>query len=199
MPLSLFLPLTLFAFVGSATPGPNNLLLLTSGLNFGLSRTMPLLLGISLGFTLMVALVGFGLGPVFARFPVLYVILKYAGAAYLLWLARKIAGSGPLNDGAAAGNPMSFLQGAAFQWVNPKAWMMAVTACATYTLADTYALTMGVVTLVFLIVTVPATTLWAAFGTAMRGWLSDPKRLKVFNFVMAALLVASLIPVFVWE
>ena len=199
MTFNLFLPLFMFAFVGSATPGPNNLLLLTSGLNFGLPRTVPLLLGISLGFTLMVGLVGFGLGPVFARFPVLYVILKYLGAAYLLWLAWKIAVSGPLKDDVTEDRPMTFLQGAAFQWVNPKAWMMAVTACSTYTSADAYTLTMTIVTLVFLVVTVPTTALWAGFGTAMRGWLSDPKRLKVFNFVMAALLVASLIPVFVWE
>ena len=199
MTFNLFLPLFMFAFVGSATPGPNNLLLLTSGLNFGLPRTVPLLLGISLGFTLMVGLVGFGLGPVFARFPVLYVILKYLGAAYLLWLAWKIAVSGPLKDDVTEDRPMTFLQGSAFQWVNPKAWMMAVTACSTYTSADAYTLTMTIVTLVFLVGTVPTTALLAGFGTAMRGWLSDPKRLKVFNFVMAALLVASLIPVFVWE
>ena len=131
--LSLLGPLALFALVSSITPGPNNVMLATSGLNFGFRRTIPHLLGVSIGFTLMVFLVGVGLGSVFQQVPALYTVLKYAGAAYLLYLAWKIANAGEMKDGVSRARPMTFLQAAAFQWVNPKAWVMAVGIIATYT------------------------------------------------------------------
>ena len=119
--LSLLGPLAMFALVSSITPGPNNVMLAASGLNFGFRRSMPHLLGVNLGFTLMIFLVGVGLGSVFQQVPQLYTVLKYVGAAYLLYLAWKIANSGGMEDGAVSGKPMTFLQAAAFQWVNPKA------------------------------------------------------------------------------
>ena len=190
--------LILFSFVSSITPGPNNLMLLASGVNFGWRRTLPHMLGVGLGFTFMVTLVGLGLGQVFVRVPVLYAVLKYAGAAYLLWLAWKIARSGPMGgeEGAAAGTPMTFLQACAFQWVNPKAWIMAVTAVATYVMVADATVIALLVAAVFGIVNLPCIAVWVLFGVGMRRILSDPSRVRLFNWLMAALLVASLWPVF---
>ena len=194
--LALLPALALFTFVSSITPGPNNLMLMTSGLNFGFGRTLPHLLGVALGFTLMVALVGLGLAEIFARVPVLLVALKWLGAAYLVYLAIKIARSGPLKTGVAGARPITFLQAAAFQWVNPKAWIMAVTACATYTLPERYTISVLLIAAVFGIVTLPCVSIWVGFGSGLRRTLSDPVKLKLFNYTMAALLVASLYPIF---
>lgn len=189
--------LVLFAFVSSITPGPNNLMLLTSGVNFGVRRTMPHMLGVALGFTFMVVLIGLGLGQVFIRFPALYTALKLVGAAYLLWLAWKIANSGPMSSeiDAAPGKPMTFLQACAFQWVNPKAWMMGVTAVAAYSLLAEPFLNALAVASVFGIINLPSVYVWVLFGAGMRQLLGDPGRVRLFNWAMAALLVVSLWPV----
>lgn len=185
----------LFAFVSSITPGPNNTMLLASGVNFGFNRTIPHMLGISCGFTLMVLAVGLGLGAVFKAYPLLYTVLRYAGAAYLLYLAYKIATSGPAsNNDEGRGKPMSYLNAAAFQWVNPKAWVMAVGAITTYTPINGYFTNVAVIALVFGIVNLPSVSLWAGFGSLLRNVLRDPLWLRVFNGVMAALLVLSLYP-----
>jgi threonine/homoserine/homoserine lactone efflux protein len=194
--LALLPALVLFSFVSSITPGPNNLMLMTSGLNFGFRRTLPHFLGVGLGFTFMVLLVGIGLSQVFARVPVLLVALKWVGAAYMVYLAIKIARSGPLKSGGAGEKPITFLQAAAFQWVNPKAWIMAVTACATYTDPDRYSLSVLLVAAVFGMVNIPCIAVWVGFGAGLRKALSDPKTLKIFNVSMAMLLIASLYPVF---
>lgn len=194
--LSLLPALLLFAVVGSGTPGPNNLMLLASGLNFGVRRTMPHFWGVDLGFALMIVLVGFGLGEIFALMPSLLVVLKWLGAAYLLYLAWKIARSGPLRSGEARGRPLTFLQAVAFQWVNPKAWLLAVTACATYTAPDHYTTSVLLVAVVFAVVTVPCMGMWVGFGAIMQRWLAHPRNRTIFNWTMAALLVASLYPVF---
>ncbi len=194
--LALLPALALFSFVSSITPGPNNLMLMTSGLNFGFGRTLPHMLGVALGFTLMVALVGLGLSEIFARAPVLLVGLKWVGAAYLVWLAVKIARSGPLETGVAGARPITFLQAAAFQWVNPKAWIMAVTACATYTLPESLTLSVFIIAAVFGATTLPCVSVWVGFGSGLRRALSDPGKLRLFNYTMAALLIASLYPLF---
>lgn len=186
--------LTLFTFVSSITPGPNNLMLMTSGLNFGFGRTVPHLLGVAIGFPLMVGLVGLGLAQVFVRAPAMLVALKWVGAAYLIHLAVKIARSGAPEPGAAGGVPLTFLQAAAFQWVNPKAWIMAVTACATYTLPDRYGACVLAIAVVSGVVTLPSVSVWVGFGAGLRRWLADPTRLRLFNYTMAALLVVSLYP-----
>ena len=134
----LLLPLISFAFVSSITPGPNNLMLLASGVHFGFVRTLPHMLGIGIGFTLMTFLVGLGLGEIFKLVPALYTGLKYLGAAYMLYLAWKIANSSPIRESETVGRPMTFLQAALFQWVNPKAWVMAVYAIVTYTAPTQY-------------------------------------------------------------
>ena len=154
--LSLLGPLALFALVSSITPGPNNVMLATSGLNFGFRRTIPHLLGVSIGFTLMVFLVGVGLGSVFQQVPALYTVLKHAGAAYLLYLAWKIANAGEMKDGVSRARPMTFLQAAAFQWVNPKAWVMAVGIIATYTPQASFFANLVIATVVCGLVNLPS-------------------------------------------
>lgn len=188
--------LVIFCFVSSITPGPNNLMLMTSGVNFGVRRTVPHMVGIALGFTVMVALVGLGLAGVFTRYPSLLVGMKWVGAAYMVYLAVKLARAAPLTAGGALGDPMTFLQAAAFQWVNPKAWIMALTGVATYADQGDYTRSVLLVALVFGIVTLPCIACWALFGTALRHALQRPLVLRAFNWTMGALLIASLYPVF---
>ena len=194
MPAALFWALVAFAFVTSVTPGPNNMMLMASGVNFGLRRTVPHALGVALGFTLMVALVGLGLAGIFARVPSLLVWMKWVGAAYMVVLAWKLAHAEPMREGAAVGRPMTFLQAAAFQWVNPKAWVMALTAAATYTLPERYAATVLIVALVFGAINLPSVWCWVMFGSTVRRALGSPRTLRIFNWTMAALLVASIVP-----
>ncbi|MCF5165884.1 LysE family translocator [Pseudomonas congelans] len=194
----LLLAFTLFAFVTSITPGPNNMMLLASGVNFGFSRTLPHILGISVGFFVLVLAVGFGLGSVFKAWPVLYTILRYVGAAYLLYLAWKIATSGPASDNVdSQGKPLSFMSAALFQWVNPKAWIMAIGAISTYTPMQGYFYNVVVISAVFALINLPSVGVWAGFGSLLRNVLRDPLGLRIFNGVMAALLVASLYPLFI--
>jgi threonine/homoserine/homoserine lactone efflux protein len=190
-----FLALLVYAFVSSITPGPNNFMLLASGVNFGFVRTIPHMFGIAVGFVSLLLGVGFGLGAVLSTFPALHLALKIAGAAYLLYLAWKIAMSRTL--GTARENraqPMTFGQAAAFQWVNPKAWVMAVTAMAIYTNANAPFLSVFLIALVFGMVNFPSVSCWAGFGVALRGFLSDPVRLKWFNIAMGLMLAATLWP-----
>ena len=195
MSADVFLALLAFAFVSSITPGPNNIMLLSSGVNFGFRRSLPHMLGIGAGFVALLLAVGFGLGAVLTAYPQLHLALKIAGGAYLLYLAWRIAMSRSMSAGQGeAARPMTFLEATAFQWVNPKAWVMAVTAMAIYTSPEAPFLTVVLVAAAFGIVNLPCVSSWAAFGTALRGFLSDPARLKWFNIAMALLLVASLWP-----
>ncbi len=194
MQLDTLLALFLFAFTTSITPGPNNMMLFASGVNFGFVRTIPHMLGIGIGFFVLLIAVGLGLGALLHSVPLLYTALKFAGGAYLVWIAWKIGTSRSLGEGKANAVPMTFLQAAAFQWVNPKAWVMAVSAMATYTSSDSYLMSVLVVGLVFALVNVPSVSTWAGFGSALRQWLLEPARLKWFNITMAVLLVVSLWP-----
>ena len=188
------LALFLFAFTTSITPGPNNMMLFASGVNFGFVRTIPHMLGIGAGFFLLLIAVGFGLGALLHSVPAVYTALKFAGGAYLVWIAWKIGTSRSLSEGKASAQPMTFIGAAAFQWVNPKAWVMAVSAMATYTSSESYLFSVLVVGVVFALVNVPSVSTWAGFGSALRQWLSEPSRLKWFNITMAVLLVVSLWP-----
>ncbi len=194
MPLDTFLALLLFAFTTSITPGPNNMMLFASGVNFGFRRTIPHMFGIGAGFLSLLLGVGLGLGALLHMMPAVYTALKFAGGAYLVWIAWKIGTSRSLGEGTSGVKPMSFLGAAAFQWVNPKAWVMAVTAMATYTNPKLYMISVLLVGLAFAAVNVPSVSTWAGFGSALREWLSDPVRLKWFNITMALLLVLSLWP-----
>ena len=198
MTYELFLALLGFAFVTSVTPGPNNMMLLASGVNFGLRRTVPHMLGISVGHSVMVFLVGLGVAGVFLAHPFALIGLKVAAVVYMLWLAWKIARSGAPGEGKAAGRPMTFLQAGAFQWVNPKAWAMALGAVAAYVPEPSVG-AYAAVAVVFAGVNLPSVAIWAAAGQGLRRWLDRPGRLRVFNWGMAGVLVASLIPVVVME
>jgi threonine/homoserine/homoserine lactone efflux protein len=194
MTLDLMLAFLTYAFVTSITPGPNNTMVLASGVNHGFGRTIPHVLGISSGFAVMVLAVGFGIGRLFAAAPWLYEALRWIGAAYLLWLAWKIATAHAMDQKTTASRPMSFWQAAAFQWVNPKAWIMAIGAIATYTPANGGLGTIVVVAALFALVNAPSVAVWAAFGTTLRRWLTDARYVRIFNITMAALLVLSLQP-----
>lgn len=193
MTLSTLLALSAFALVSSITPGPNNLMLMASGANFGLRRTVPHALGVGVGFTVMIALVGIGLMRLFDMWPVLNTALKVVSVAYLLWLAWKMANAAAPENGAAANaRPMTFLQAVLFQWVNPKAWTMALSAIALYA-PDRSLIAVLLIALVFGIVNLPSVSLWAVMGQGLQGWLSNAARLRAFNWTMAGLLVASLV------
>ncbi len=183
-----------FAFVTSVTPGPNNMMLLASGVNFGFRRSVPHMLGISLGHALMVFLVGMGLAGVFEAVPMLHSVLKVVSVAYMLWLAWKIAHSAAPEGRVAGGRPFGFWQAAAFQWVNPKAWAMALGAVTVYA-PDRAAGTMALVALVFCAVNLPSVSVWTLVGQGLRRWLTVPSRLRAFNWTMAGVLVLSLWPV----
>ena len=194
MTYDLLIALLGFGIVTSVTPGPNNMMLLASGVNFGLRRTVPHMLGISLGHALMVFLVGLGIAGMFRAWPPALTLLKTGSVAYMLWLAWKIANSGAPGEGKARAEPLSFLQAAAFQWVNPKAWAMALGAVTAY-VATPSAAAYLLVAVIFMVVNFPSVMIWAAAGQGLRRWLEGPARLRAFNWTMAVLLVASLWPV----
>jgi threonine/homoserine/homoserine lactone efflux protein len=186
--------LIIFAFVSSITPGPNNLMLMNSGANFGFKKTMPHLLGVGIGFTLMIALVGLGVIKLFDAFPLSYEILKVLSIIYLLYLAFKIASStGNFEQKSSIAKPFSFIQAALFQWVNPKAWTMALTSISIY--APTKSLSaVLLVAIVFGIVNLPCISAWIVVGQKIQILLTDQKRLRAFNISMAKLLILSLYP-----
>jgi threonine/homoserine/homoserine lactone efflux protein len=186
--------LALYALVTSVTPGPNNLMLLASGVNFGFRQTIPHMLGIALGFTAMVALVGFGLGAVLTLFPIVFNVLRVLALVYMVWLSWKLASSGSLGSGDAKARPMTFIEAALFQWINPKAWAMALTATTLYTVPDMYYLSVILVAGTFGVINLPSVSCWAGFGVALRGFLSVPARLRIFNVGMAVLLLLSTLP-----
>ena len=168
-------------------------MLMASGANFGIKRTLPHWLGIGIGFTAMIVLVGLGLIQVFDAFPITYTILKVLSVGYLLYLAWKIANAAPPAEADETGKPFSFLQACAFQWVNPKAWAMALTAISVYT--PTQGVSAILLTaLIFGVINLPACSSWMFIGQQMRRFLTNPKRLRAFNILMAVLLVASLYP-----
>lgn len=186
--------LALFAFVTSVTPGPNNLMLMASGANFGFRRSIPHMLGVALGFVVMAFVVGVGLAGLFATHPGFVTALEIASVIYMLWLAWKIAHAAAPAERAAGGRPITFLQAAAFQWVNPKAWAMALTAVTVYAPERTV-LAVALVALIFGVVNLPSVSVWTVLGREVRRFLTTGRRLVAFNWTMAVLLVASLVPV----
>jgi len=186
--------LSVFALVSSITPGPNNLMLMASGANYGFRPTIPHMLGIGLGFMFMLFLVGIGLIGVFDAIPYSYETLKLVSILYLCWLAWRVANAAPPDEETKTGKPFTFLQAAAFQWVNPKAWTMALTAMTLYA-PDRSLWAILVVTTVFGLINLPSVSLWTLVGQKMQILLTSSIRLRIFNITMAVLLVGSLIPV----
>ena len=193
----LLIAFVVFAAVMFFTPGPNNVMLLSSGLTHGFRRTLPHMAGITFGFAFMVAAVGLGLGTVFIAYPVLQTILKYAGAAYLIYLAAAIAisGAAPSGQGNRRG-PMTFWGAAVFQWINAKGWVMVIGTITAYAAIASFPWNILIQTAISLVMGTLSTVAWALFGTSLRPLLSSPMAVRAFNIVMAVLLLASLFPVF---
>ncbi len=194
----LYFALVLFAFSAAITPGPNNVMLMSSGLNYGVRKSLPHLFGICLGFPVMVLLIGVGLGSLFERFPMIHTVIQVLGIVYLLYLAWVIAMTKTHDISSSNAKPLNFWQAALFQWVNPKAWIMATGAIATYTTLSTNIFQqIGIIALIFLITAFPSAATWLFFGANLKRFLQNPKHQKIFNISMALLLVGSIIPVFV--
>ncbi|MDI6834740.1 LysE family translocator [Ciceribacter thiooxidans] len=188
-----------FALVMSISPGPSNVMLLASGMNFGFARSLPLLFGVTCGFLSMVLVVGLGLGEVLAMSPAVYLALKVLSAAYVLWLAVKIARSGASGaaDDPSMARPIGFVEAALFQLVNPKAWAVALIVTASYTDPSRYLASLMVLIAVFAVVNVPSIGLWSLSGQVLKQVLGEGKYVVPFNVAMAVLLVASMVPVFI--
>jgi threonine/homoserine/homoserine lactone efflux protein len=191
---AMLLALATFCFVSSITPGPNNMMLLASGANFGFRRTLPHLMGVSLGFGAMVLAVGLGVGGLFVVYPALYIVLKVVGGAYMLWLAWRIATADGIGDNSGTSRPMSFWEAVAFQWVNPKAWAISLGAITAFVAPGEFLVGVLIVTAVFATINLPCIASWAAFGVVLRRFLDRPWTLRAFNVTMAVLLVLSLYP-----
>src|SRR5579875_1286382 len=194
--LSWLFSLFAFAVSMSATPGPNNAMVASSGATFGLMRTLPHILGVSFGFPIMLLAVALGAGELLRAYPAAHAVMRWIGAAYLVWLAWRIAVS-PIGRGeadatvpraraVASGRPLNFIEAALFQWINPKAWVIAIGAVV---LAQVL-----ILSIVFLLVCIPCLTLWTGIGAGAARLLRTPRGLRAFNLAMAALLIASLVP-----
>jgi threonine/homoserine/homoserine lactone efflux protein len=194
---SLLIAFVIFATVMFFTPGPNNVMLLSSGLTYGFRRTVPHLAGIVIGFAFMIGAVGLGMGTIFITYPVLQTVLKYAGAAYLIYLAVAIATSGPVKpDQDNRRGPMTFWGAAMFQWINIKGWVMVIGTITAYAGIASFPWNITIQVMLSLLLGVLACSTWALFGTALRPLLTSERAVRVFNIAMAVLLLASLYPVF---
>lgn len=195
MDLQWLLAVAGFCFVTCFTPGPNNLMLMASGLNFGATRTVPHLLGVAIGFPVMVFGVGLGVVSVFQAYPALYVGLKVISIVYLLWLALKIALADSVKTDGVGSRPLTFLQAAAFQWVNPKAWTMAIGISATYLVAGQLWISLVVFSVTFLIAGLCSSSTWALGGAGLRVLMGNRTWVRAINIMLALILVASLWPI----
>jgi threonine/homoserine/homoserine lactone efflux protein len=194
---SLLIAFVIFATVMFFTPGPNNIMLLSSGLTYGFRRTLPHVAGIVIGFAFMVGAVGLGLGTIFITYPVLQTILKYAGVAYLVYLAAVIAMSGPVTpDQDNRRGPMTFWGAAMFQWINVKGWVMVIGTITAYAGIASFPWNITIQVMLSLLLGAVSCSAWALFGSALRPILTSRKAVRAFNIVMAVLLLASLYPVF---
>ena len=195
-PVDVFFAVLFFAFSSTITLGPNNIMIMSSGVNYGIKDSLPHLLGICIGFPLMVLLVGLGFGLVFQQYPWLHSIIKVLGILYLFWLAWRIASSTPGSVEGAKRPPLTFLQAALFQWMNGKAWVMASGAIAAFTsLQGSFMFDVAQITAAFLVMSFPCVGLWLVFGALLRPLLAKPFLQRIFNICMAVLLVASVMPV----
>jgi threonine/homoserine/homoserine lactone efflux protein len=193
---SLLIAFIVFAAVMFFTPGPNNVMVMSSGLTYGFRRTLPHIAGVVIGFAFMVGAVGLGFGTVFVAFPVLQTVLKYVGAAYLVYLAVVIAMSGPPKPGEARRGPLTFWGAAMFQWVNVKGWVAIIGTITAYAEIARFPVNIVLQVLIFLVMGAASITTWTLFGSALRPWLTSERAVRVFNIAMAILLLASLYPVF---
>ena len=195
--IELILAITLFALVTSITPGPNNIMLTASGANFGFKRTLPHVAGIIFGMMMLNVSVGLGLGTIFTQFPLLQQALRIAGSAYLLWLAYKLLSFSNIGKQESDASPFSFLQAVGFQYINPKAWIMVISANASFSLiGENYWWSVLMITLIYALIGTPSIMVWAGFGQYIRRYFGRQNVLKAFNIIMASL--TALCIVFIW-
>ncbi len=192
--LEYYVSLCIFTFVAGITPGPNNMMLMTSGLNHGIRKSIPHYLGICIGFPVMVAAIGFGMGAVFSKYPSIYLYLKISGITYLIYLAWKIANAGSQHAAQQTKEPFSFIQAAAFQWLNPKAWAIGIGALAAFTTKENFTISVLAVIFVYLMMGFICMGLWLKIGQSLKGILYTRTRVQFFNVTMAVLLVISVVP-----
>ena len=195
MTTPLFIALLTFALIMAFTPGPNNTILMAGGIAHGFKRTLPAVAGVALGFPFLALCVGLGLGKLFEAFPTLLSVLKVGGVIYMLWLAFKIATAVPSQDDSeTASKPLNFIQAFGFQWINPKAWIMAITALSSYTLASHYWVGLACVVGTFLFTGITSASTWAGFGAVLKKWLTHPQWFRPINYALSASLLLSLVP-----
>jgi len=194
--MDFLLPIILFAISSSITPGPNNIMVMTSGVNFGIRKSLPLFFGICVGFTIMLLLVGVGFGQLFKSFPVLHLMVKSLGILYLLYLSFLVATAGEVALSGSQAKPFTFMKGALFQWLNGKAWVVATGAVAAFTTVGVdFYLQNYIIALVFLVVSFPSVGVWLFFGSVVKTKLKSETHRRFFNYAMATLLVISVVPV----
>lgn len=197
MTLAVFISFVIYSFVTSVTPGPNNIMLAASGVNFGFKRSIPHILGIGFGFGFMVSIVGLGIGSFLSSNMIVYELLKIVGISYLLYLAYQIYHVNAMNDEVNQAKPLTFMQAAMFQWVNPKAWVMALGAVTTYLAANSELYWYIILGLVYGFIGIPSTGIWALMGEKLQKKLNNQKKLRLFNTLMALLLVLSIVKPFI--
>lgn len=185
-------PLVMFAFVSTFSPGPNNIMLMTSGANVGFKKTIPHMAGVTFGFSIMIILVGIGLIGVFQQYPIIQQALHWLCLGYLVYLAVKIVLSNP-RQSSTTYKPMTFLSAAMFQWVNPKGWSMALTAVSVYNYTTSW-VGLAIIAIVFAMVNVPSVSVWTAAGKQLSQWMHHPKYVRWFNGAMGGLLLLSVVP-----
>ncbi len=194
MAMELLAGLALFAFVSSITPGPNNVMLMASGATHGVRASIPHLLGVGIGFMVMLVLVGLGISEIFIRYPLSLDALRVVSVVYLGYLALSLARARTTaGSGQAAARPLTFLQAALFQWVNPKGWAMALTAVTAYAPSHGVGVIL-VIAAVFAMINLPSVGVWVVLGQKMSRWLTSERRIRRFNTGMAVLLMVSLLP-----
>ena len=189
-----YLSLITFTFVAGITPGPNNMMLLASGLNHGIRKSMPHYLGICIGFPIMVAVVGFGLGALFEQYPSIYIYIKISGISYLLYLAWKIANAGNSSASSKIRQPLTFIQAATFQWLNPRAWVIAIGALAAFTTPENVTQSVVAIILIYFVMGFICMAIWLKLGQGLQLFLHSGRRTEYFNIIMAVLLALSVIP-----
>ncbi len=190
----LLAPLFMFALAASMTPGPNVIMLAASGVNHGFRRTIPHMIGITVGFPTMLLALGLGLDQIFAAWPQIHYVLKIAGTLYLLYFACRIALSATAGEAGGPAVPLSFMQAVIFQWVNPKAWVVGLSAFATFTTVGRMDWSeIALICTMFFLVSFPSVGVWCLFGTQIRRYLTSTRHLKIFNYIMGGLLAASVL------
>ena len=194
--MTMIVSISSFALASTMTPGPNNIMLLSSGLTFGYKRTIPHALGINCGFPLMVLCVGSGVGKLFEVYPFIYTILKIFGIGYLSWMAWHIANTkGTLSTKNKHDKPFTFLQAALFQWINPKAWVMAVTSTTAFITDHQIAsIQVMIIACIYFFSAMLSTNSWALGGVLLKRFIQNDRLVQAFNIAMAILIIGSILP-----